>query len=100
MRLVESFVAVTGQYVREKPTVERFAETVLLPWDTLTRIKGQTPFPRPSLGPQVAQLTIGTPLPVSDRADAYRQNRRQAIATITQDLQTALESPIPPSPDP
>jgi hypothetical protein len=30
MRLVESFVAVTGQYVREKPTVERFAETLLL----------------------------------------------------------------------
>ncbi|WP_071599813.1 hypothetical protein [Mastigocladopsis repens] len=29
MRLVESFVAVTGNYVHEKPTAERFAETTL-----------------------------------------------------------------------
>jgi len=33
MRLVESFVAVTGTYVLEKPTVERFAETALLMFD-------------------------------------------------------------------
>jgi hypothetical protein len=44
MRLVESFVAVTGQYVREKPTVERFAETLLLLRDTLVLIKGKIPF--------------------------------------------------------
>jgi len=40
MRLVESFVAVTGTYVLEKPTVERFAETTLLMFDMLARIKG------------------------------------------------------------
>ncbi len=94
MRLVESFVAVTGQYVREKPTVERFAETLLLLRDTLTLIKGENPFPRPYLGPQVAQLTVGTPLSVSDRIPAYRQSRRQAVADLTQDLQTALEGLI------
>jgi len=33
MRLVESFVAVTGTYVLEKP-FERFAETALLMFDT------------------------------------------------------------------
>lgn len=94
MRLVESFVAVTGQYVREKPTVERFAETLLLLRDTLVLIKGENPFPRTRLGAQVAHLSVGTPLSVSDRGAAYRQSRRQAVADLTQDLRTALEELI------
>ena len=30
MRLVENFVAVTGQYVKQRPTAERFAETLMI----------------------------------------------------------------------
>jgi hypothetical protein len=94
MRLVESFVAVTGSYVREKPTVERFAETLLLVRDTIVRIKGENPFPRPSLGDQVAYLSVGQPLSVSDRWLSYKDNRRQAVNTLTADLQTAVEGLI------
>lgn len=97
MRLVETFVAVTGQYVREKPSVERFADTTLLAWDMVCRIKGGNPFKRPKLGPQKALITIGDPISVSDRWDAYkggRRNAKQAIADLTQDLQTALEKMI------
>lgn len=95
MRLVESFVAVTGRYVQEKPTVERFAETAMLAWDVMTRIKGGNPFKRPKLGRQQAVLTIGQPISVSDRWSTYSENRRsarQAVADLTQDLQTALEA--------
>ncbi len=95
MRLVETFVAVTGKYVAEKPTIERFAETTLLLWNTVTRLQGQTPFPLPNLGAQRALITVGQPLSVSDRADDYRTNRRQAIATLTQDLQAALVAMLP-----
>jgi 1-acyl-sn-glycerol-3-phosphate acyltransferase len=94
MRLVESFVAVTGKYVQQKPTVERFAETTLLMWDMLTRIKGNSPFNRPKLGQQRAVLTVGDPLSVSDRWDSYtggRRNAKAAIAALTQELQTAME---------
>ncbi len=97
MRLVETFVAVTGQYVREKPSVERFADTTLLAWDMVCRIKGGNPFKRPKLGPQKALITIGEPISVSDRWDAYkggRRNAKQAVADLTQDLQTALEKMI------
>ncbi|NJN20142.1 MAG: 1-acyl-sn-glycerol-3-phosphate acyltransferase [Leptolyngbya sp. RL_3_1] len=94
MRLVEGFVAVTGQYVSQKPTVERFAETLLLVRDTITLIKGESPFPRPQLGPQVAQLTVGAPISVSDRWDDYRQGRRQAVANLTEALQMALQGLI------
>ncbi|MGF1460153.1 MAG: 1-acyl-sn-glycerol-3-phosphate acyltransferase [Leptolyngbyaceae cyanobacterium] len=94
MRLVESFVAVTGRYVQEKPTVERFAETLLLLRDTIVRIKGKNPFPRPPLGDQVAYLSIGEPLNVSDRWPAYKANRRQAVASLTNDLQAAVQDLI------
>jgi hypothetical protein len=97
MRLVESFVAVTGRYVLEKTTADRFAETALLMWDMVARIKGESPFNRPKLGNQRALLTIGQPISVSDRWETYQTGRReakQAIADLTQDLQTAMESMI------
>jgi hypothetical protein len=94
MRLVESFVAVTGRYVQEKPTVERFAETTLLLSDVITRIKGGNPFGRPTLGKQRVQMKIGQPLSVSQRWDTYRSSRRSAVAQLTQDLQAALETMI------
>lgn len=94
MRLVENFVAVTGNYVGEKPTAERFAETALLLWDTLARIKGHHPFPRPRLGKQRVKLTVGEPISVSDRWYAYKASRRSAIAALTQELQSDLEAMI------
>lgn len=94
MRLVESFVSVTGRYVLEKPTVDRYAETLLLIWEMITRIKGKIPFPRPRLGRRSARMTVGEPLSVSDRWESYQTNRRQAVATLTQDLQTVLEKMV------
>jgi hypothetical protein len=94
MRIVETFAAVTGSYVRDKPTVERFAETSLLLWDLVNRLKGGSSFIRPALGRQSASLIVGNPISVSDRAAAYRSNRRQAVATLTRDLQDALDGLI------
>lgn len=94
MRLVENFVAVTGHYVSEQPSVERFAETLLLLRDTIVLIQGGNPFPRPVLGDQIACLSVGQPLSVSDRWSSYKQNRRQAIAELTTDLQQTMQSLI------
>ncbi|PSB18769.1 glycerol acyltransferase [filamentous cyanobacterium CCP1] len=94
MRLVESFVSVTGQYVIEKPTVERFAETLLLMWDMVMRLKGNSPFPRPKLGAQNVQMIIGEPLSVSDRWQDYKANRRQTVAQLTQEVQHTFERMI------
>ncbi|PSB27393.1 glycerol acyltransferase [filamentous cyanobacterium Phorm 46] len=94
MRLVESFVSVTGRYVQEKLTAERLAETTLLLWDVLTRIKGGNPFDRPALGKQRVQMTVGEPISVGDRWQGYQTSRRSAVAELTQDLQLALEGMI------
>lgn len=98
MRLVEGFVAVTGKYVKEKMTVERFAETLLLTWEMLQKICADRPsFNRPKLGKKRAYVTIGQPILVSDRFEDYSRDRRsakQAVTQLTQDLQTALQEMI------
>ena len=94
MRLVENFVAVTGRYVRDKATAERFADTTLILWETVNRIRGGNPFDRPYLGKQRVRISLGEPIDVSDRHAAYQKKRRSAIAELTQDLQDALERAI------
>ncbi len=97
MRIVESFVAVTGTYVKDKPTIDRFAETTLLLWDLVARIKGENPSKRPILGKRRVQITISNPIPISDYWDRYQSSRteaKQAVIDLTQELQTSLEGTI------
>ncbi|BAY26579.1 phospholipid/glycerol acyltransferase [Calothrix sp. NIES-2100] len=98
MRLVESFVAVSGNYIKEKPTVERFAETTLLLRDMVKKIQGNdNPKRRPQLGKQCVKISIGEPISVSERYPAYKANRlgaKQAVTDLTNDLQQAMESLI------
>jgi len=99
MRLVESFVAVSGSYVKDDPSQERFADTLLILWDTLCRIRGGNPERRPRLGNRRAQVRIGEDIPVAPRLAAYRADRRSAVAALTADLQREMEGLIVPSGD-
>ncbi|MDX2270614.1 MAG: 1-acyl-sn-glycerol-3-phosphate acyltransferase [Cyanobacteriota bacterium] len=97
MRLVESFVAVTGVYVQEKPSAERFADTLLLIGDLMQRIQGSPSVRRPYLGARRVEFRVGDPLSVTERWESYSTNRRaakEAVALLTRDLQTALQSLI------
>ena len=94
MRIVESFSAVTGKYVRENPSAERFAETVVLIARLVNRIKGDTKNDLPILGNKQVKMTVGETISVSDRWDNYQKSRRQAVESLTQDLQISLESLI------
>jgi hypothetical protein len=97
MRLVESFVAVTGTYVQQKPTFERFAETSLILFDVIARIKGEKNPERPRLGWRKSRLTVGEPISVTERWSAYqtsRQAARGAVNDLTRDLQQAFEKMI------
>ena len=95
MRLVEGFVAVTGCYVKEHPSADRFAETTLLLRNMVAKIKGELA-DYPSLGKQRAIATVGKPIEVDTRLADYKSKRRAAIATLTSDLQTSLEDMILP----
>jgi hypothetical protein len=95
MRLVESFVAVTGNYIESQLSFERLAETTLILFDAIARIKNHnraTPR-RPNLGWRQARVTIGTPISVTDRWSRYADNRstaKAAVADLTQDLHRVL----------
>ncbi len=97
MRMVESFVAVSGSYVREHPSQERFADTLLLLWDTQCRIQGKTTNQRPRLGRLLARISIDRPIHVQERLVAYRRDRRRAVAALTEELGLRLEGLIVPS---
>jgi hypothetical protein len=97
MRIVESFIAVTGSYIKDRPTIDRFAEMSLLLWNLVAQIKGGTSANRPVLGDRRVHLTIGNPIPLSDYWDRYKSGRRQAkqaISDLTQELQTAMEGTL------
>ncbi|MEN9222948.1 MAG: hypothetical protein Q6M04_10975, partial [Thermostichus sp. BF3_bins_97] len=97
MRLVESCVAVREEYLLEKPSFERLAETTLILFDVLARLKGEAYPARPRLGWRGVRLTVGDPIPVTERWESYRQGRQEgkrAVAQLTQDLQLALERMI------
>ena len=99
MRLVESFVAVSGSYVKDDPSQERFADSLLILWDTLCRIRGGKPERRPRLGVRRAQIRIGEAMEIGPRLAAYRTDRRGAVAILTADLQREMEGLIVPSGD-
>ncbi|MFP4010010.1 MAG: 1-acyl-sn-glycerol-3-phosphate acyltransferase [Spirulinaceae cyanobacterium] len=98
MRLVESFVAVTGTYVRDRPTAERYAEILLILFDLVSRVKNVHHSPRrPQLGWRWVKISVGDPLSVGDRISHYQQSRpaaKQAVRDLTQTLQHSLENLI------
>ena len=94
MRIVESFVAVTGTYVKEKPTVERFAEMGMLMHDMMSRIQDDKLPGRPRLGWRQSLVTVGEPISVTQQWELYQKDRDAARQAVTQDLYEALQTMI------
>lgn len=97
MRIVESFVAVDGLYIREKPSFERCAETTLLMSDMLARLAGDKLPARPRLGQRWVQVTVQPPIAVTPHLADYQQSRRAgrtAVTALTEELRQALEETI------
>ncbi len=94
MRLVETFVSVTGHYVAENYTVERLADTVLLLWKMVAKLKGESNIKPPHLGKKWVQLTAMPSLHIADYWEQYQNKRREGVASLTQDLQKSLEESI------
>ena len=95
MRLAETFVAVSGSYVAERPSFERFMETTLLIHDALARIHTDGLPARPRLGARRARITIGSPISVTECSRGRGQGeRRQLLASLSADLRHAFEQAL------
>ncbi len=93
MRLVESFVAVTATYIQEKPTAERFAETLLILFDLMARIKSKKIPRRPQLGKRGVKITVGEPISVTEKWSVYQSSRhaaKQAVTDLSNEIEAAL----------
>ena len=69
--------------MRERPSQERFADTLLLLWDTQCRIQGHTANQRPRLGRRRVRISVDRPIVVDGRLADYRQDRRRAVEALT-----------------
>jgi len=94
MRLVESFVSVTANYIKEKPSFERLAETTLILFDVMSRIKGIKTPKRPRLGQRIAKLTIASPLCINDeliKGKNQQTKTKVLVRNLTEQLQKYFE---------
>jgi hypothetical protein len=94
MQIVESFVPVTSSYLKDKPTIDRFAEIALLLWDLTARIQDKNPLHRPIIAHRRVEITIGNSISIGDYWNRYEGSRReskQAVVDVTEELQAALE---------
>ncbi|MFN9618522.1 MAG: 1-acyl-sn-glycerol-3-phosphate acyltransferase [Synechococcaceae cyanobacterium] len=97
MRLAETLVAVSGTYVQERPTLERFQETSLLLHDALARVRGGGASGRPRLGARRVRISVGEALSVRavrQRYGAGRSGRQRAIKALNGALRHSFEAAL------
>ena len=96
MRLVEHVSSVSGHYLEEKLEFDRCGELLLVVEDAIGWLQDRPINTGPSLGPQRVELSVGEPLPVIKKLDQYQRNRRQAVSSLTDALQQALQDLMEP----
>ncbi len=94
MHLVEPFAAISGHYVAEAPTVDRYAEVLQILWRAVAWIEGRPGASPPSLGRSRARLQVQAPIEVTERHSAYRRDRRQAVEALTAQVRQGLEATL------
>jgi 1-acyl-sn-glycerol-3-phosphate acyltransferase len=94
LHLAECLSVSITDYLREKLTFERLAECTLLLARAIAHLKGHNKPSSGLLGQRSVEITVGEAISVSQRWDAYRTNRRQAVEALTKDLQTKLKATI------
>lgn len=94
MRLAERLTVITGDYVLQNPTAERFAEILIILWRVVMWVRDKNPNRAIHFGPRRLILSIAEPISVTQQLPHYQENRRsarQAIQGLTKDLTLALE---------
>jgi hypothetical protein len=97
MRIAESLQPIPGNYVKEHPSASRYAETLLLIWRAMSRVKNETFGKTPYLGDRKLLLSIGEPISVTERYAEYQSSRasaKECVTKLTADLHAALSQLI------
>lgn len=100
MRLAERFTSITGSYVREKFTINRFADIVLILWRTFDWLEGKSPNVNRLVGLRQVRVSVGEPLNLESYWPLYRRDRqgaRQAVKEVTEQIRQQFEALIVPT---
>jgi hypothetical protein len=99
MKIAESIVGVTSDYVRSHPSPSRYVEMINLMWSVLNRVTERDPksvFKNfPNFGDRKLIISIAEPLSVSERLAEYQSSRtaaKECTRQLTDEIYLALES--------
>ena len=90
MRLVEHFSTLSGSYVAEKPSFDRYTEVLQILWRAITWINGTSHEKPPELGSRLARLSVGEPIDVTERHSRYLSGRREAVEGLMAELRLRM----------
>ncbi|MCP9884282.1 1-acyl-sn-glycerol-3-phosphate acyltransferase [Synechococcus sp. ATX 2A4] len=90
MRLVEHFSTLSGSYVAEKPSFDRYTEVLQILWRAIAWINGTSHDKPPDLGSRLARLSVGEPIDVTERHGRYLSGRREAVNDLMAELRARM----------
>lgn len=80
---LQNFIAMTGSYVAEQPTAERFLEVLgCLQLEVFGKVRHRVPL--------AATVRIATPIRLEERYAAYREHKREVVAAVTREMQETI----------
>ena len=82
MKIAESIIGVTSDYVSQNPSPSRYIEVLKLMWSVLERVTDRNPdsvFKKaPSFGDRKLTLSVAEPISVSEHLSEYQSSRTAA----------------------
>jgi 1-acyl-sn-glycerol-3-phosphate acyltransferase len=83
LQRLQSFIALSGEYVAQNPTAERFLEV-------LGRLESEVFGEVRHRVVREAVVRIAPPIRLEDRYDAYRKEKRQVVADVTREMEASI----------
>jgi hypothetical protein len=104
MKIAESIIGITSDYVRQHPSPSRYIEVIKIVWSVLNRITERDPksvFKQtPNFGDRKLTISVAEPLSVSDLLPEYQSSRiaaKKCTGKLTEDIAKALKDLVTPS---
>ncbi len=104
MKIAESIIGVTSDYVRQHPSPSRYIEVLKLMWSVLQRVTERNPDSvfkeTPNFGDRKVILSVAEPISVSERLSEYQSSRtaaKECNRKLTEEIHSAMKNLVIPS---
>jgi hypothetical protein len=92
MEMVDVLEYFRVDYLRPDSSFDRFVESITDLWDVVNRIKGGNISGRINPFRKTARIVVNEPITVSPLWDQYTENRRKAVAVLTQRIMESFRA--------